>query len=115
MHRYTPRSLSVHSRWRFGRRRRAEYLAQIPGIPLPWQVAAIESLIRREWLTMLAERSENVDTALRCDFAYQKLAADFRRSLPPPAPAPQPSFQETLAGIVARRRGADADESEDAA
>jgi hypothetical protein len=102
--RYTPRSLSIHSRWRFGRRRKTEYLAQISGEPSPWQVAAIESLIRREWLTMLAERRDDADQALRADFAYQKLAADFRRSLPQPTPAPQPTLTDILSGIAARRR-----------
>ena len=111
VHRYTPRSLSVHSRWRFGRRRKAEYLGQIPGSPSPWQVAAIERLIRREWLTMLAERSDDVDTTLRADREYQKLAGDFRRSLPLPAAAPAPSLSDVLADI-ARRRAEPADEDD---
>jgi hypothetical protein len=102
--RYHPRSLSVHSKRRFARHRRDEYLGQIAGSPNPWQVAAIESLVRREWLALVAERADDLDTALRADREYQKLADSFRRSLTPPAAQPAPP---SLADLF--RRGASVD------
>jgi hypothetical protein len=117
-YRYVPRSLSIHSRRRFNTRRKREYLSQIVGRPSRWQIAAVESLLRREWISLVAERADDPDTALRADREYQKLLADFRRSLPPPTAAPQPpSFEQVLSDIVARRRPdpEDDDRSEDAA
>jgi hypothetical protein len=104
LYRYCPRSLSIHSRRRFNTRRKREYLSQIVGRPSRWQIAAVESLLRREWISLVAERADDPDTALRADREYQKLLADFRRSLPPPASAPQPTLADVLSGIAARRQ-----------
>jgi len=101
-HRYVPRSLSVHSKWRFNRRRRAEYLAQVNGTPSPWQVAAIESLIRREWVTRLAEHGDDLDGTIRADREYQKLLADFRRSIVAAAARPAMSLAEHNRAIAER-------------
>jgi hypothetical protein len=100
--RYVPRSLSIHSKWRFARRRRAEYLDQIVGAPTPWQIAAIESLIRREWLTRTAEDIGDLDGTIRADREYQKLLDAFRRSLAPAA-APQPTLAEAIAAYRAEQ------------
>jgi hypothetical protein len=86
-YRYVPRSLSIHSRRRFNTRRKREYLLQVGGRPTSWQLAAIESLLRREWVAIVAERKGDPYQALRADHDYQKLLGDFRRSLPPPASA----------------------------
>jgi hypothetical protein len=102
-YRYAPRSLSIHSRRRFNTRRKREYLLQVGDRSTSWQLAAIESLLRREWVAIVAERSGDPYQALRADHDYQKLLGDFRRSLPPPAAAPQPpSFEQVLSGIIAR-------------
>jgi hypothetical protein len=103
LYRYVPRSLSIHSRRRFNTRRTREYLSQIDGRPSRWQIAAVESLLRREWMALVAERADDPDTALRADREFQKLLADFRRSLPTPAAAPQPSLSDVLADIARRR------------
>ncbi len=104
-YRYVPRSLSVHSRRRFNTRRKREYLSEIVGRPSRWQIAAVELLLRREWMALVAERSDDPDTALRADREYQKLLADFRRSLPVPATAPAaPTLAEAMAEAVERRR-----------
>jgi hypothetical protein len=110
-HRYCPRSLSVHSRRRFGRRRRAEYLGQLVGTPTPWQVAAIESLVRREWLALLAERSEDLDTALRADREYQKLLDAYRRSLEPAATKPADPMAAVHEALAAAQRARQAGEA----
>jgi hypothetical protein len=103
LYRYSPRSLSIHSRRRFNTRRTREYLSEIVGRPTRWQIAAVESLLRREWMALVAERADDPDTALRADREYQKLLEAFRRSLPPPASPPQPSLSDVLADIARRR------------
>lgn len=100
--RYCPRSLSIHSKRRFATRRTREYLSQIVGRPSRWQIACIESLIRREWATLVAERTGHPETAIRADREYQKLLDTFRRSIQP-TPAPQPSLQDVLNDIARRR------------
>jgi hypothetical protein len=101
--RYNPRSLSVHSKWRFNRRRRAEYFRQIVGTPTPWQIACVESLIRREWVTRLAEHGDDLDGTIRADREFQKLADAFRRSLTPPAAKPPSGNREAFLEAVAAR------------
>ena len=100
--RYNPRSLSIHSKWRFARHRRREYLRQIVGVPTPWQLAAIESLVRREWVTRLAEHGDDLDGTIRADREYQKLAADFRRSLVPAAARP-PTLADLKREVLSAR------------
>jgi hypothetical protein len=107
--RYQPRSLSIHSRWRFNRRRRAEYMSQIAlSPPSLWQIAAIESLIRREWVTRLAEHGDDLDGTIRADREYQKLADAFRRSLAPPAASANRTERAAafIDAVAQRSRGA---------
>jgi hypothetical protein len=102
-YRYVPRSLSIHSRRRFNTRRKREYLLQVGDRPTSsWQLAAIESLIRGEWVAIVAERSGDPYQALRADHDYQKLLADFRRSL---QPAMSANPGRALDDHIARLRG----------
>ena len=56
--RYTPKSLSADSRWRFIRDRRARYLADIPGgVASDAQAARIERMIKLEWAALVSGRS----------------------------------------------------------
>jgi hypothetical protein len=100
--RFTPRRFTPSARWRFGRARRAEYLGRLAGEPTPWQAATIDGLMRLEWEALAAE-AEGGLTAYRegreLRRMFQRLLADFERSIPPPAAERPLSAAEALALI----------------
>jgi hypothetical protein len=117
--RYSPKSLSKASRWRFVRDRRSGYLARLPGAPTDQQSATIESLISLEWAAIVAE-AEGGLVGLRESREhrrlFQKLLSDLEQSLaPPPEPRPrgrprvgppQITLEEHLAMLRQRQEGA---------
>jgi hypothetical protein len=82
---YTPSSFSQHSRWRFGRNRKASYLNRIVGEVTPWQVSTIATLVSLEWAALVAE-SRHADMVAGREARehrrlFMRLLADFEKSL----------------------------------
>jgi hypothetical protein len=84
--RYTPKSLSQASRWRFVRDRRSGYLARLSAPPSDAQSATIESLISLEWSAIVAEAAGGL-VGLRESREHRRLLlkvlADFEQTLAP--------------------------------
>src|SRR5580658_9770606 len=62
---YTPSSFSQHSRWRFGRNRKAAYLGRIVGEVTSWQVTTIATMVALEWASLVAESKHTDMIAMR--------------------------------------------------
>jgi hypothetical protein len=107
---YTPTSFSQPSRWRFGRHRRAAYLARIVGKPSAWQAATIASLVALEWNCLVCEAKHTDLQAAREGREhrrlYQRLLADFERSIATAAKPAEVDPQEALRRHMAGWRAA---------
>jgi hypothetical protein len=105
-----PRRFSKTAWWRFARDRRRRYLAQLSGPPSHGQAAMVETLVRLEWAALKHEADGSLAAdrvALDSRRLYQRVLADFERSLPKsPPPARPPSLAEHLGKVAARREGA---------
>jgi len=113
-----PRSFSQQARYRFNRDRRRKYLRRIDGIPTDRQVSLIDSMIRLEWASLVAE-AEGGLAGLREAREHrrlkERLTDDFEASLvPQPAPSPrgrsktgppQLSLDEHIAMLRQRQEG----------
>jgi hypothetical protein len=88
-----PRAFTARCRDRFQRDRRRGYLARLAdGAPTPWQASTIASLVGLEWSALEAEARIGDMAAGReareHRRLFQRLLADFERSLAPPAAKP---------------------------
>jgi hypothetical protein len=85
-----PRRVTVNSHREFRLRRRAEYLARIPGEPTDRQRSTIESMLQLEWAAIVAEHQGDL-VGFREMREHRRLLdrllGDFERSLVPKAPA----------------------------
>ena len=104
---YVPRRFSVRSRHRFEVTRRRAYLARIVAPPSPWQTTTISTLVALEWSALEAESHIGDMYAAReareHRRLFQRLLADFERSLTPPT-APVPDPMQALHDHLARRQ-----------
>jgi hypothetical protein len=104
-----PRAFTPRCRDRFQRDRRRGYLARVLAEPTPWQCSTIASLVALEWSALEAEARIGDLAAAReareHRRLFQRLLADFERSLAAPAaPYAGRSLQDVLR--EARERGA---------
>ena len=105
--RYAPRSLSVHSRRRFFADRRQRYLSRLTASPSDRQLSQIDGLVRLEWAAVVAEhQGETGDlAALRkgreSRRLFDRLLADFERSVAAEAEKAKPTLDDHLAAIRA--------------
>ena len=97
-----PRSFSRVARLRFDRDRRQRYVSRIPDEPSNWQASLIDSMIRLEWSSLVAEAEGGLvglREAREHRRLFQRLLGDFERTLQPKPgrPAARRSLQEILA------------------
>jgi hypothetical protein len=102
--RLMPRVFSRPAWYRFSRDRRRQYLAQLAARPSNEQAARIDTLVRLEWSALRAE-SQNTLVGDREGREHRRLfdrlLADFERSLPKPAPKQSPSLADIISRIAA--------------
>ncbi len=113
---YEPLSLSVHSKRRFRRTRRAHFLSQLADRdPTPEEADIIDQLCRIGWdeRVIRAEAESATDPKIRADLRRQAaelgrqqilLRRDLDRAAPPPSPPQQVDPMATLHALVRRER-----------
>jgi hypothetical protein len=88
--RLMPRVFSKPAWYRFSRDRRRQYLAQLAGPPSNEQAARVDTLVRLEWSALRAEAEGTLigdREGREHRRLFDRLLADFERSLTPKSPA----------------------------
>jgi hypothetical protein len=106
-----PRVFTRTAWWRFARDRRRRYLARLPETPSNEQAALVESLVRLEWSSLAAHAEGGLAgfrEAREHRRLFQRLLADFERTLAKPAGKERPgaALDAHLAMLRERREGA---------
>lgn len=120
--RYTPRTFTPHSRWKFNRDRRTDKLRRVGGDPDERQAAVIQIAMDAEWSMLECKAtartlsgSQKIE-ALRLAAEYQRqwllAERDLDRTIPRPKPAAAaeplkpPPIADIIADALQRREAA---------